>query len=49
MELGYTTDEMLLYLLIHGILHLIGFTHDEPDDAATMAAKVDAMFLRLVS
>ncbi len=48
-ELDYTTDEMLLYLLIHGILHLVGFTHDAPDDAETMAAKVDEMFLSLVS
>ncbi len=48
-ELDYTTDEMLLYLLIHGILHLVGFSHDAPADADTMAAKVDEIFLRLVS
>ncbi|MEW6349345.1 MAG: rRNA maturation RNase YbeY [Thermodesulfobacteriota bacterium] len=47
-ELGYTTDEMLLYLLIHGILHLVGFTHDAPADADAMASKVDAIFHRLV-
>ena len=26
-ELGYTEDQMVLYLLIHGILHLLGHTH----------------------
>jgi len=43
-ELGYTEEEMLLYLLIHGILHLLGHVHDEPDQAATMQQRVDAIF-----
>ncbi len=48
-DLDYTTDEMLLYLLIHGILHLVGFTHDAPADSDTMASRVDEIFNRLVS
>ncbi|MBI5572831.1 MAG: rRNA maturation RNase YbeY [Desulfomonile tiedjei] len=43
-ELGYTEEEMLLYLLIHGILHLLGHVHDEPMEAATMQQRVDAIF-----
>jgi probable rRNA maturation factor len=44
-ELGYTEEEMLTYLLIHGILHLVGYVHDEPQDAATMQERVDEIFL----
>ncbi|MFC7402285.1 rRNA maturation RNase YbeY [Citricoccus sp. GCM10030269] len=32
-----TTDEMSL-LLTHGLLHLVGFDHDEPDEKAEMFA-----------
>ena len=43
-ELGYTEDEMVTYLLIHGILHLVGFVHDLPKDAAAMQEQVDRIF-----
>ncbi len=43
-ELGYTEDEMVTYLLIHGILHLVGYMHDEPQDAATMHEQVNRIF-----
>lgn len=43
-ELGYTGDEMLLYVLIHGILHLVGYAHDTPLDAKAMAAEVERIF-----
>jgi probable rRNA maturation factor len=43
-ELGYTEDEMVTYLLIHGILHLVGFVHDQPQDAAAMQEQVDRIF-----
>jgi rRNA maturation RNase YbeY len=42
--LNYTTDEMVLYLLIHGILHLIGYEHQEPTEATTMEHKVEQIF-----
>jgi probable rRNA maturation factor len=42
--LDYTNDEMLLYLLIHGILHLHGFDHGRPEDAAVMADHVESIF-----
>lgn len=45
--LEYTIDEMALYLLIHGVLHLHGFTHDLPVDKAAMEEKVEALFQKL--
>ena len=43
-ELGYTEDQMVLYLLIHGILHLLGHTHDVSEDAQDMSARVEEIF-----
>ena len=43
-ELGYTEDEMVAYLLIHGILHLVGFVHDQPQDAEAMHERVNQIF-----
>lgn len=43
-ELGYTPDEMVLYLLIHGILHLHGLDHAEPLDAQAMHDEVNRIF-----
>jgi len=49
LNLGYTEDEMVLYLLIHGILHLTGYEHHDPDEAATMQEKVDQVFEQFYS
>ncbi|MEP7159686.1 MAG: rRNA maturation RNase YbeY [Dermatophilaceae bacterium] len=35
-EAGHTTAEELLLLVTHGILHLLGFDHAEPDDKREM-------------
>ncbi len=43
-SLGYTIEEMFMYLLIHGILHIVGFDHDSSDHAQTMERKVDQIF-----
>ncbi|MBI5248646.1 MAG: rRNA maturation RNase YbeY [Desulfomonile tiedjei] len=43
-SLNYTTDEMTLYLLIHGVLHLVGYEHQEPLEATTMEQKVEQIF-----
>ena len=45
-ELGYTEDQMVLYLLIHGVLHLLGHTHEYPDDAQAMSDRVEEIFLK---
>ncbi len=46
-ELGYTDEEMLSYLLIHGIVHLAGHTHDGPGDRDLMEAVVNNIFGKL--
>jgi probable rRNA maturation factor len=43
-ELGYTHEEMVVYLLIHGILHLAGYDHTLPQDERTMNEKVQDIF-----
>jgi probable rRNA maturation factor len=43
-ELDYTEDQMVLYLLIHGILHLLGHTHDASEDTRDMSARVEEVF-----
>ena len=35
-EAGHTTAEELLLLVTHGILHLLGFDHGEPEDEKEM-------------
>lgn len=47
LELGYTTEEMVTYLLIHGILHLAGYDHTLPVDERTMNEKVEEIFHQL--
>lgn len=38
-EYGHTVEEELNLLLVHGILHLLGYTHDEDEDAEAMQAR----------
>jgi len=33
---GRTTDEEAEYLLVHGLLHLLGFDHAEPEEKTAM-------------
>lgn len=35
-EYGHTVEQELNLLLVHGILHLLGYTHDGDEDAAAM-------------
>ena len=48
-ELDYSREEMLLYLAIHGALHLVGYSHDSPLEASEMESKVESVFQRLLS
>jgi probable rRNA maturation factor len=48
-ELGYTDQEMILYLLVHGILHLVGYAHDQSADADRMAKRVEEIFRDLTT
>ncbi|MCA1960356.1 MAG: rRNA maturation RNase YbeY [Desulfomonile sp.] len=47
-KLGYTNMEMLVYLLTHGVLHLLGHEHDRPEDSEAMKNRVDELFERLL-
>jgi probable rRNA maturation factor len=38
-EFGWPWQELLDFFLIHGILHLLGFDHEAPGDAARMDAR----------
>ena len=38
-ELGHPLSVELEALLVHGILHLVGFDHEDPDDAGQMRAE----------
>jgi probable rRNA maturation factor len=42
-ELGHTVEHELNLLLVHGILHLLGYDHDSDDDAAVMQAREQAL------
>ena len=42
-----TLDDELALLVVHGILHVLGFDHDEPDEAATMRARERALLEQL--
>jgi probable rRNA maturation factor len=47
LELGYTAEEMVVYLLIHGILHLAGYDHMLAVDERAMNEKVEDIFEKL--
>lgn len=42
-EYGHTVEEELNLLLVHGVLHLLGYDHEDDDDAAVMQARERAM------
>jgi probable rRNA maturation factor len=38
-EQGVSVGDEMALIVTHGILHLLGYDHAEPDDAATMSAR----------
>ena len=38
-EYGHTVEEELNLLLVHGVLHLLGYDHEADEDAAAMQAR----------
>ena len=48
--LGYTDEEMFLFYLIHGLLHLIGYNHELGEaEAARQEAETERLFYALYS
>jgi probable rRNA maturation factor len=35
-ELGHTLEDEIIFLLVHGILHVFGYDHERPKDARRM-------------
>lgn len=48
-EAGHTTEEELLLLTVHGILHLLGFDHVEPDERQEMFSLQRTLLLRFLA
>jgi probable rRNA maturation factor len=42
-EYNVTLQDEVSHLLVHGVLHLLGYDHEAPGDAATMRAREDAI------
>ncbi len=43
LEYGHTVEEELNLLLVHGVLHLLGYDHDSDEEAAAMQARERAL------
>ena len=42
-EAGHSVADEVSHLLVHGILHLLGYDHAEPDDERKMRAREDEL------
>jgi len=42
-ERGHAATEEVEWLLVHGVLHLLGYDHAEPEEARRMRAREDAL------
>jgi probable rRNA maturation factor len=45
-EQGHGTAQEVRLLIVHGILHLLGYDHAEPDEKDTMWARQDAILAK---
>jgi probable rRNA maturation factor len=46
-EYGHSRERELAFLLVHGLLHLLGFDHEVPDQAAAMETEQEIILLSL--
>ncbi|HJM88562.1 MAG TPA: rRNA maturation RNase YbeY [Dehalococcoidia bacterium] len=42
-DAGLTVEEELRHLVVHGVLHLLGYDHESDDDDAKMSAREEAV------
>jgi probable rRNA maturation factor len=45
-EAGHSVQEEAAHLLVHGLLHLLGYDHEEPEDERRMRDREDALLGR---
>ncbi len=48
-EQGHTAEREVAHLLIHGVLHLLGYDHLEPEEERRMRAKEEALLRAVAS
>jgi len=48
-EQGHSTEQELTLLIIHGILHLLGYDHEKPEEEAKMKAREKELLERAIS
>ena len=41
-EYGHSVEREFAYLVVHGVLHIMGHDHEEPDEQAVMRAREEA-------
>ena len=41
-EYGHSVEREFAYLVVHGVLHIMGHDHEEPDEQAAMRAREEA-------
>jgi probable rRNA maturation factor len=46
-EYGHSRQRELCYLVTHGMLHLLGYDHEQPDDARRMRTREEALLRAL--
>jgi probable rRNA maturation factor len=46
-EYGHAVEREAAYLAVHGVLHLLGYDHEQPADAPVMRAHEEAVMERL--
>ncbi len=46
-EYGHSQTRELAYLLVHGLLHVLGYDHEQRDDAARMRTREEAILAPL--
>jgi probable rRNA maturation factor len=46
-EYGHSVERELAYLVVHGVLHILGHDHEAPDEQAAMRAREEAALARV--